>query len=261
MKEKINIANKNHKHTLNNISKVAAAALAGLVAQTELPNEVPYKEPPPSTSSSNIHQSTLTQPPLALRNMDALALHKTNEEIRELILRIGQLQLGELREAPTGYKKMCHLMEEYIQICREKQDIDTKKIKLTPDIFSIMKNVNDNLNHKIKPASDYELYNTVEMWVIDAIQKGAGDCEDYVLAKWRVLVDKGFPPRALLIAIVKDEYDVGHAILIVRTGVGDFVLDNKRNDIRTLNQVKTYGYVFYAIQDPNNLTKWRNIKK
>jgi hypothetical protein len=39
-------------------------------------------------------------------------------------------------------------------------------------------------------------------------------------------MEKGFPRQALLMTIVRDHNDQGHAILTVKTNSGDFILDN-----------------------------------
>jgi predicted transglutaminase-like cysteine proteinase len=62
-------------------------------------------------------------------------------------------------------------------------------------------------------------------------EHGYGDCEDYQLLKRRKLVEAGYPHRALRMTVVIDEEGAGHAVMMVRTNRGDFILDNKRNAI------------------------------
>ena len=69
---------------------------------------------------------------------------------------------------------------------------------------------------------------------LDTVNAKSGDCEDYVLAKRQALIAKGFPPSALRVAYVKTAAGEGHALLVVRTNDGDYVLDNLTTSIRKL---------------------------
>ncbi len=52
-----------------------------------------------------------------------------------------------------------------------------------------------------------------------------------MLLKRRTLIEHGYPESTLLITVVRDENNEGHAVLTVRTDQGDFVLDNKRREV------------------------------
>jgi len=69
----------------------------------------------------------------------------------------------------------------------------------------------------------------VEKWSYP--DDGYGDCEDYVLLKRRMLLQSGWPREALLITVVRDKKDEGHAVLTVKTDRGDYVLDNQAEDV------------------------------
>gem|GEM_PF-4272046 len=58
-----------------------------------------------------------------------------------------------------------------------------------------------------------------------------GDCEDFALQKQKDLIEAGFPPESVLLAYTDSDNSLlaipkTHAVLIVRTNLGDFVLDN-----------------------------------
>jgi predicted transglutaminase-like cysteine proteinase len=91
-----------------------------------------------------------------------------------------------------------------------------------------LREVNSQVNASIEPVSDQELYAVPERWDYPV---DAGDCEDYVLLKQRYLQDLGFPVESLLITVVLDEAGEGHAVLMVTTDKGDFVLDNRRSEV------------------------------
>jgi predicted transglutaminase-like cysteine proteinase len=70
-------------------------------------------------------------------------------------------------------------------------------------------------------------------------------------------MDAGVPRQALLMTVVRDENDEGHAILTLRTSKGDYVLDNKVNEIK-LWSATGYRYVKRQSQeDPND---WVSLK-
>jgi predicted transglutaminase-like cysteine proteinase len=99
--------------------------------------------------------------------------------------------------------------------------------------------VNRHVNKVIEPATDMELYGVVDYWTIP---KTRGDCEDYALLKRQMLIRAGWPASALLMTVVLDENKEGHAILMARTARGDFLLDNKTDELKLWNK-STYTFV------------------
>ena len=100
------------------------------------------------------------------------------------------------------------------------------RIQLTAAKFQEIQAVNTAVNTAVAPVTDLELYGKPEVWTYPTANKG--DCEDYVLLKRRTLIEHGYPESTLLITVVRDENNEGHAVLTVRTDQGDFILDNKR---------------------------------
>jgi len=250
---------------------LAAAALTGFVSTIELPKDVPGGEStvPMTTSAQTDEGDASMEKPLWRQDINAFKVNKTKQEIVELRARIGQLQIKAIAKTPKGYKELCNSMENNARICKDSAQ-PRKTIPLTYERFETLQQIDQTVNSAIKGTSDKILYGTKEKWVIDALERGAGDCEDYALAKWRILVNNGFPPRALLMAIVENETGLGHAVLVVRTNIGDLILDNlikvptagdKRiGNIWTLNGTKEYGYTFHIMQDPDHLPQWNYVE-
>lgn len=155
--------------------------------------------------------------------------------------------LAELKEN-AGQDRRSPFMQEYgrtlppighIGFCRRFPGECTPAVALqhrttmTEQMRKDLHLVNDIVNQMIEPVTDQDLYGTIEHWTYP---DGKGDCEDYVLLKKRLLVERGWPASALLITVVRDENDQGHAILTARTAEGDFLLDNKRNEIMAWNE-------------------------
>ncbi|MFM7085254.1 MAG: transglutaminase-like cysteine peptidase [Hyphomicrobium sp.] len=99
----------------------------------------------------------------------------------------------------------------------------------SPESLSDLDDVNRLVNKTIQPATDEEIYGISEYWTIPIKR---GDCEDYALLKQKVLMARGWPSSSLLLTVVRDEKGEGHAVLTARTTQGDFILDNKTNEVR-----------------------------
>lgn len=126
--------------------------------------------------------------------------------------------------APFGHVGFC---------ARNPEDCKTTSLgaplpALNSNGWSQMSEINLAVNRAVAPVTDLDLYNTVEYWTYPG---ASGDCEDYVLAKQRMLIARGWPASSLLITVVRDEDNLGHAVLTVTTDRGDFILDNKSSAI------------------------------
>ena len=128
-------------------------------------------------------------------------------------------------------------------------------LTLTKDDWSTLRDVNRRVNRRITAVTDRDNYGMNEFWTFPNAAK-AGDCEDFVLLKRRVLTDLGFPENALLITVVLDEKGEGHAVLTVATTAGDYILDNRRNDIRPWTQA---NYRFLKRQSFRDPSRWVSL--
>lgn len=65
--------------------------------------------------------------------------------------------------------------------------------------------VNQFFNHQLRYMEDLDLWHEVDYWAtpIEALFKGAGDCEDYAIAKYFSLRHLGMPAEKLRITYVK----------------------------------------------------------
>ena len=100
--------------------------------------------------------------------------------------------------------------------------------------------VNERVNRTILAVTDRDHWGVVDRW--DYPDDGLGDCEDIQLLKRKLLIRAGLPQRALRMTVVLDEQGEGHAVLMVRTDRGDFILDNKRDSVLAWQQT-SYHYV------------------
>jgi predicted transglutaminase-like cysteine proteinase len=112
-------------------------------------------------------------------------------------------------------------------------------LALTPEIWQTLVTVNREVNERIKPMTDLEHWGVIDRW--DFPDNGIGDCEDYQLLKRKLLAEQGLPRRTMRMTVVLDENGYGHAVMMVRTNRGDFILDNQRANILRWQDT---GYVF-----------------
>ncbi len=152
---------------------------------------------------------------------------------------------------PSGFVNLCARQPEY---CQPLHDAP-RRILLSPDRWQLITSVNREINHRIESTTDQKLYGQVEYWTLP---DAAGDCEDYVLLKRKRLLELGFPATSLLITVVLDENGEGHAVMTIPTSSGDFVLDNRRDDVRLW---KDAGYTFLKRQSKGNPNRWVSLAR
>jgi len=107
-------------------------------------------------------------------------------------------------------------------------------------VLSILTNVNNRVNREIIPRRE-----SIDNW---SITSRYGDCDDYVMTKRHRLIKAGIPSSALRVAVVRTSWGEGHAVLLVKTTAGEFVLDNIRRNIVTKGQS---NYRFVSVQSGN----------
>ena len=152
---------------------------------------------------------------------------------------------------PIGFVKFCTRSPGECMAKGGKPD----KLAMTPERWNLLYQVNTYVNGKIAPVSDQDLYGEPEYW---AYPTDAGDCEDYLLLKRRYLAGLGFPLEALLITVVLDEKNEGHAVLTVTTDQGDYILDNRRNEILRWSDLE---YTFLKRQSSRDPRAWVTLMK
>lgn len=144
--------------------------------------------------------------------------------------------------APMAFVEFCSRNGAHCTVSGEKE------VKLTSASLATLKRVNRETNRAIRPRHDRR-----DVWSVNV---QSGDCEDYALTKRAKLIKKGFPASALRMAVAKTPYGEGHAVLVVSTNRGDFVLDNRNNAIRPFNRVDLR---WVKIQGTQNPLLWHEI--
>ena len=90
--------------------------------------------------------------------------------------------------------------------------------------------INQAINIAIRPMEDLVQYGEVDVWSSPLVtfNTGAGDCEDYAIAKYVALQMAGIPAEDLRIVVVLDLNGDGHAVASVRLDGHWLILDNQQ---------------------------------
>lgn len=114
--------------------------------------------------------------------------------------------------------------------------------------------INRRVNRAIRPETALRHYGRPQFWTIP--KDGRGDCVDYALTKRRDLARAGIPLSDLNLAIVKLPDGGFHAVLVVSTRDGDYILDNLRPDILLW---KNTGYDFLSRMSARSSSYWVKV--
>ena len=100
-------------------------------------------------------------------------------------------------------------------------------LQLTPEHWKLVSSVNNTVNSRLVYRKDVVNVGMEDQWSLPLLSgQKYGDCEDFVLEKRRKLIEAGVPASALTIALVVTRTGESHAVLVVGTDKGDYVMDN-----------------------------------
>jgi predicted transglutaminase-like cysteine proteinase len=147
----------------------------------------------------------------------------------------------------------------WVEFCRTfpaECSIDLKEpatIKLTVEVWNAIRAVNSRVNASVIPITDHAQWGVPDRW--DLPTTGYGDCEDMQLLKRKLLAERGLPRRAMRMTVVIDDQGDGHAVLMLRTDRGDFMLDNETDAILPWDST---AYVF-SKREGHDGTSWVSL--
>ena len=152
--------------------------------------------------------------------------------------------VGAETSVPYGWVDFC---ERYQGEC-DGERLSALDINLSAKAMSEIVKVNKWVNAHVEAVSDADHWNLADRW--DYPNDGKGDCEDYALMKRQRLMRAGWPASALLMTVVFDEKNEGHAILMARTVHGDMILDNKNDDLKFWYEAPYHYVMRESFVDP-----------
>src|SRR6202165_1115418 len=118
--------------------------------------------------------------------------------------------------------------------------------------------INRAINLAIRPISDLVQYGEIDVWSSPLVTfaNGAGDCEDYAIAKFVALRQAGISSDDLRIVVMRDTiHGEDHAVAAVRLDGRWLMLDNRRmamiedayvRNYRPLFDIDQYGVMQYV---------------
>lgn len=112
--------------------------------------------------------------------------------------------------------------------------------------------INRAINLAIRPTSDLAQYGQIDVWSSPLVTfaSGAGDCEDYAIAKFAALRMAGVSPDDLRIVVMRDTIaGEDHAIAAARLDGHWLTLDNRRMAMVEDSYVRNYRPTFVIDRD------------
>lgn len=107
--------------------------------------------------------------------------------------------------------------------------------------------INLVVNRLIRYESDFSGYKTIDHWAgpAETLARGRGDCEDFAILKMAALHAAGVPIKSMSLVVLLDrERSLFHAVLLVSTDQGRFVLDNLRQAVLRDTDLPNYQPLF-----------------
>ncbi len=106
-----------------------------------------------------------------------------------------------------------------------------------------LQEVNDFFNHRLSFREDLAIWGVPDYWAspLEALEKHAGDCEDYAIAKYFSLAAGGMPPARLRMVYVRARLggqSLAHMVLAyyAQPGAEPLILDNLRAEVLPASQ-------------------------
>ncbi|MDW3712269.1 MULTISPECIES: cysteine protease LapG [unclassified Pseudomonas] len=144
-----------------------------------------------------------------------------------------------------------------------------------------LKEVNRFFNAKLRFTDDLALWNQVDYWAtpVEALRRGAGDCEDYAIAKYISLRHLGVPAEKLRITYVKalrlnqahmvlTYYEKPDAVpLVLDNLIGSILPASQRSDLLPVYAFNGEGLWLSnqgggkKVGDAKRLSRWQDLLK
>jgi predicted transglutaminase-like cysteine proteinase len=120
------------------------------------------------------------------------------------------------------------------------------------DVRSRVEIVNRNVNQAIRYVSDFQQHGVADLWSspFETLTSGMGDCEDYAIAKFAVLLASGVPDADIKMLLVRDTaVREDHAVLAVRVEGRWLVLDNRYSRLAEARDLPNFMPLFAIDHD------------
>lgn len=161
--------------------------------------------------------------------------------------RSSDMSSGEFVPAPAAWFA---LLRQHPEL--DPQHEPLAPVKLTPARAALLIKVNQDINRKVRYRKDAG----GDVWQIGGRE---GDCEDIAIRKLAVLTQvHGLPRGALTLSACRLERGLGHAVLLVHSDSGVYVLDNLTPRVMPWQSLP---YSWIAREEPGAPFRlWRSLK-
>ena len=109
--------------------------------------------------------------------------------------------------------------------------------------LDLVKLVDRTVNHLIRYQIDLTTYGVDDYWATpeETAARGVGDCEDFVIVKFGMLLALGIPADSMRVLVVKDLVrNIGHALLSVEIQGETYILDSNTDAVTP--EAETAGF-------------------
>jgi len=160
------------------------------------------------------------------------------------------MKTGRITSQPIGHYEFCKIHRNECMAVSKPGPAP----RVTEYGWTVVKDVNTKVNFSVMPKTDMEIFGREEVWAYPDV---AGDCEDYVLLKRYMLIERGFSAADLLITVVRKPDGEGHAVLTLRSTDGDYILDNLEDTVKPWHDTP---YRYLKRQSSDNSGRWVTIE-
>ena len=143
--------------------------------------------------------------------------------------------------APTGFYKLCADQP------RQCEPVASRRLLSVGEIVAVNRRVNAAIRPQPEPPGQ-------DIWKVGG---ASGDCEDYALAKRDALIAAGLGSANARLAVGVLPSGEYHAVLIVTTKRGDFMLDNLTNELRPLGR---QNFTLISVQSARDPRLWQRVR-
>lgn len=133
-----------------------------------------------------------------------------------------------------------------------------------PETLALLDQVNREGNALIRWTDDRAAWGVAENWDFpcENDSKFYDDCDSFALWKMRRLIELGVPSTPLLLTLGQAENGGGHAVLVVRTTTGDYVLDNRYPDVKTMTEMVALNYnLMWRVAAGDRMDRWVMLRR
>ncbi len=151
---------------------------------------------------------------------------------------------------------------DFIRLIHDRRS--TRPLDGGPETLALLDRVNREGNALIKWTDDRAAWGVPDIWDFpcEYDHKLYDDCDSFALWKMRRLMELGLPSTPLMLTLGSVETGGGHAVLVVRTTTGDYVLDNRFAEVKTMNEMVALNYnLMWRVAAGDRMDRWVMLRR